>query len=200
MLRNSDRAVRRPRDLEERLGLECLGLLPLVAADKPPEKHGGEVPKKLGKQPNKQMLAATERLAALVPNNQRPVQNRLDLSHKVLDDPFSHFSERLRSVKTALDSMAELRPVQCIGMISAVPGEGKSTIAVNLANVFAHGGRSTLLIDADLRNPELSRRLGCRCQVRSLELMAVFVRLNEATRVVSDGRLCFLPQSSGGAS
>ena len=193
VLRNSDRAVRRPRDLEERLGLECLGLLPLVAADKPPEKHGGEVPKKPGEQPNKQMLAATERLAALVPNNQRPVQNRLDLSHKVLDDPFSHFSERLRSVKTALDSMAELRPVQCIGVISAVPGEGKSTIAVNLANVFAHGGRSTLLIDADLRNPQLTRRLAAGAKCGLLELMAGSVQLNEAARVVSDRRLCFLP-------
>ena len=56
--------------------------------------------------------------------------------------------------------MAQIRPVQCIGVISAVPGEGKSTIAVNLANVLARGGRSTLLIDADLRNPQLTRRLG----------------------------------------
>ena len=69
VLRNSDRTVRRPRDVEERLGLECLGLVPLIATNEPPEKHGGEVPKKPGERlPNKQMLAATERLAALVPN------------------------------------------------------------------------------------------------------------------------------------
>jgi succinoglycan biosynthesis transport protein ExoP len=116
-----------------------------------------------------------------------------DLTYKVLDDPFSHFSEGLRSVKTALDIMALTRPVQCIGMISALPGEGKSTVAINLANVLAGGGRSTLLIDADLRNPELSRRLSPDAKSGLLEVMANMMPLSQATRVVSDEGLCFLP-------
>ena len=78
-------------------------------------------------------LAAVERLAPLVAKKPACRRSRLDLTHKVLNDPFSHFSERMRSIKTALDSMAQLRPVQCIGVISAIPGEGKSTVAVNLA-------------------------------------------------------------------
>jgi succinoglycan biosynthesis transport protein ExoP len=183
VLRNFDRTVRRPRDVEERLRLECLGLVPFVKADEPP-KRAYEVPKP---------LAAAARLAPLVPSKPRPAEASLDLTHKVEDDPFSHFSERLRSVKTALDSAALIRPVKCIGVISAMPGEGKSTVAVNLANVFARGGRSTLLIDADLRNPELSRRFGAGATCGLLELMAGSVPLDLATRVVSDSTLCFLP-------
>ena len=78
-------------------------------------------------------------------------------------------------------------------MISAIPGEGKSTVAVNLANVLARGGRSTLLIDADLRNPQLTRRLGKDPKCGLIELMAGTVHLTEATCMVSDSRLCFLP-------
>ena len=117
----------------------------------------------------------------------------IDLTHKAVQDPFSHFSERVRSIKTALDGVAQLRPVHCIGVISAIPGEGKSTIAVNLANALARGGRSTLLIDADLRNPELSRRLGAGAKYGLIELMAGSVPLTQATRVVSESKLCFVP-------
>jgi polysaccharide biosynthesis transport protein len=186
VLRNFDRTVRRPRDVEERLRLECLGLVPFIKADEPP-KHGDEVPNA------PKLPAAAARMVSLVPSKPRSVETGLDLMHKVEDDPFSHFSERLRSVKTALDSAALVRPVKCIGVISAMPGEGKSTVAVNLANVFARGGRSTLLIDADLRNPELSRRLGAGATCGLLELMAGSVPLTAATRVVSDSTLCFLP-------
>ena len=181
---NFDRSVRRPRDVEERLGLECLGLVPLMAAAKEPSKQTVGAPK---------LPAVVGRPAPLVSNRPRPAELSVDLTHKVANDPFSHFSERLRSLKTGLDSMALQRPMQCIGVISAIPGEGKSTIAVNLANVLARGGRSTLLIDADLRNPALSRRLGPGAKCGLLELMAGSVSLAEATRVVSDTKLCFLP-------
>jgi Mrp family chromosome partitioning ATPase len=43
---------------------------------------------------------------------------------------------------------------------SAMPGEGKSTLARNLALVFAEGGERVLLIDADLRRPSVPETLG----------------------------------------
>ena len=49
------------------------------------------------------------------------------------------------------------------------------------------------MIDADLRNPQLSRRLAADAKYGLLELMAGSVPLNQATRVVSDSKLCFLP-------
>ena len=193
VLRNFDRTVRRPRDLEERLHLECLGLVPLIASGKQ-QNQMGEGLKLFGKYMGQGIkFFGTSEQPALVPAKANPVEVRPDLTYKVLDDPFSHFSEGLRSVKTALDIMALTRPVQCIGIISALPGEGKSTVAINLANVLAGGGRSTLLIDADLRNPELSRRLSPDAKSGLLELMANTMPLSQVTRVVSDERLCFLP-------
>jgi polysaccharide biosynthesis transport protein len=194
VLRNSDRTLRRPRDVEERFRLECIGLLPLIAAAEPPKKQLGEVTSNSeGDLPNKILGNVPRLLAAGRPVASSKPRARLDLTHKVANDPFSHFSERVRSVKIALDSVAQIRPLQCIGVISALPGEGKSTVAVNLANVLARGGRSTLLIDADLRNPQLTRRLGRDAKCGLLELMAGSVQLTEATRMVSDSTLCFLP-------
>lgn len=47
-----------------------------------------------------------------------------------------------------------------IAVTSSVPGEGKSFVAANLAMTMASAGNSVLLIDADFRNPALSRHLG----------------------------------------
>ena len=89
--------------------------------------------------------------------------------------------------------MALTRPINCIGMISASPGEGKSTIAVNLANLFAGGGQSTLLIDGDMRNPELSRQLAIDAKTGLLELIAGGIPLAKATRAIPETTLRFVP-------
>jgi polysaccharide biosynthesis transport protein len=47
-----------------------------------------------------------------------------------------------------------------IGVTSVRPGEGKSTVSLNLATTLAAGGASVLLIDGDMRSPGLSRHLG----------------------------------------
>jgi hypothetical protein len=83
------------------------------------------------------VLATAGRLAPPVIKKPPAAKPALDLTHKTAEEPFSHFSERMRSIKTALDGLAQLNPVQCIGVISAVPGEGKSTAAVNLAQARA---------------------------------------------------------------
>jgi polysaccharide biosynthesis transport protein len=48
--------------------------------------------------------------------------------------------------------------MKVIGLTSILPQEGKSTIAANYAQLIAQGGCSTILVDADLRNPTLSRQ------------------------------------------
>jgi succinoglycan biosynthesis transport protein ExoP len=181
VLRNFDRAIRRPRDVEERLGLECLGMVPFIATrQRKTTSHG---PK---------LLQAVERLMT-VPVKDSPPEADLDLTRKVLDDPFSHFSEGLRSIKTGLDILALTRPIKTLGVISATPGEGKSTIAVNLANLFAAGGRSTLLIDGDLRNPQLSRLLSPDAKGGLVELIAGKIAFTKAMRAIPQSTLRFIP-------
>ena len=178
-----DRSVRRPRDVEERLRLNCLGLVPLIVPPDSPQAKG-----KASK-----LLATAGRKPPLVTKKPRSLIAVPDLTHKATENPFSHFSERMRSIKTALDGLAQLHPVQCIGVISAVPGEGKSTVALNLAQAFARGGRSTLLIDADLRSAQLSRLLLNDAGYGLVELLAGSVPLNQATRILSGSKLCFVP-------
>ena len=181
VLRNFDRAMRRPRDVEERLGLECLGMVPLIATrQRKTTSHG---PK---------LLQAIERLMA-VPDKENPPEADLDLTRKVLDDPFSHFSEGLRSIKTGLDILTLTRPIKTLGVISAMPGEGKSTIAVNLANLFAAAGRTTLLIDGDMRNPQLSRLLSPDAKAGLVELIAGKIAFTKAMRAIPQSTLRFIP-------
>ena len=45
------------------------------------------------------------------------------------------------------------KPIQTLLVTSAVPGEGKTVTAANLAVVFAQAGRRVLLVDADMRKP-----------------------------------------------
>jgi succinoglycan biosynthesis transport protein ExoP len=56
------------------------------------------------------------------------------------------------------DAASVLRGI--LGVTSLRPGEGKSTVALNLASTLAASGASVLLIDADMRRPGLSRHLG----------------------------------------
>ena len=72
--------------------------------------------------------------------------------------PFSATAEALRYIKVAID----LHPTgaKIIGMVSALPGEGKTTVATSFAAFVAKSGAKALLIDADLRNPSMTRSLG----------------------------------------
>ncbi|RWM77981.1 MAG: chain-length determining protein, partial [Mesorhizobium sp.] len=70
-----------------------------------------------------------------------------------VDAPASMFSETLRSAKIAFDVVMEGQGSRVIGIVSVLPGEGKSTVAANLAGLLAANGSKTLLVDGDLRNP-----------------------------------------------
>lgn len=76
-----------------------------------------------------------------------------------INAPSSSFAETLRNIKLAGDVVLQRNPSKVIGFVSALPREGKTTAAANFAGLLAANGARTLLIDADLRNPGLSRNL-----------------------------------------
>ncbi len=98
-------------------------------------------------------------------SKQKPIVGKLRATQdsnafRLISDvaPFSATAEALRYIKVAID----LHPTggKVIGIISALPGEGKTTLATSFAAFVAKSGSRTLLIDADLRNPSMTRALG----------------------------------------
>jgi non-specific protein-tyrosine kinase len=69
--------------------------------------------------------------------------------------PRSAAAEAYRTLRTNVDFTAVDEPVRTLLVTSAVPSEGKTVTAANLAIAFALAGRSVLLVDADLRRPSI---------------------------------------------
>jgi capsular exopolysaccharide synthesis family protein len=70
-------------------------------------------------------------------------------------------AEEFRTLRSRLYQIREKMPLKRLMVTSALPKEGKSFVAANLAQVMVRQhGRRALLIDADLRNPGMHRHLG----------------------------------------
>lgn len=91
---------------------------------------------------------------------------------EVIARPISRFAEAIRAIKVAVDFFPASRKPQIIGIISSLPGEGKSTLAANLAALAANSGSRAVLIDGDLRNPSLTSRLMPNVTAGLVEVLA----------------------------
>jgi exopolysaccharide transport family protein len=108
--------------------------------------------------------------------------------------PFSATAEALRYIKVAID----LHPTggKVIGIVSALPGEGKTTVAAGFAAFVAKSGARTLLVDADLRNPSMTRTLGYQDAPGLLELVADKSALADLVITDAKHKFDFLPAST----
>jgi Mrp family chromosome partitioning ATPase len=80
---------------------------------------------------------------------------------EALKDPNSPVGEELRLLRANVQAIRQKRPLRCLAVVSALPGEGKSTISVGLAAALAREpGRRILLVESDLRRPAISLDLG----------------------------------------
>jgi len=91
---------------------------------------------------------------------------------EVLNRPYSSFSESLKTVKASVSIIGDTTALGCLGVTSALHGEGKSTVAVNLARLLAGSGVKTLLIDADIRTAQASAALAPKAKAGLLEAIA----------------------------
>ena len=95
--------------------------------------------------------------------------------------PDSYVAEQYRALRGRIDAIAAQRPVCTLAVTSALPREGKTTAAINLAIVTAMSlGRRVLLIDCDLRKPKIHEALGLRPEAGLAELLTDAANLDQA--------------------
>jgi protein-tyrosine kinase len=131
-------------------------------------------------------------------------------------DDAARGTEEFRTLRSRLYSAREKMPLKKILITSALPKEGKSFTAANLAQVLVRQhGRRVLLIDADLRGPRLHMMLGTtsapglsdylqgisdefsimqRGPMESLFFVPSGGEISDPAELVSNGRLKFLLQ------
>ena len=76
------------------------------------------------------------------------------------DEPLAAPSEAVRRLRTNLQFIDVANRPKSIVITSSIPGEGKSTIALNLAVSLADTGARIILVDADLRRPSMANYVG----------------------------------------
>lgn len=110
-------------------------------------------------------------VAATVPRQKIPKRasgEALSVADNLIVAPLSNYSESIRRIKLAVEqatrrpgfSDSGRRQGIVVVVSSAAPNEGKSTIALSLMRAFGMGGRTTLLIDCDMRRPSIHKQLG----------------------------------------
>jgi succinoglycan biosynthesis transport protein ExoP len=84
----------------------------------------------------------------------------LPLHHYVIAKPLSLYAEAVRTLRTAIEMSNVDSPPRIVMVTSSVPAEGKSSISLSLAAATQKAGKSTIIIDLDLRRPVIGTRMG----------------------------------------
>jgi len=100
---------------------------------------------------------------AIVPQTNwkgKGAEHEPDSGPEILWDARSSFAESMRIFRTSIQLSSTSRGSRVIAITSCQPGEGKSTLSMNLAATLAQGGKKVVLVDTDMRRPSVYWRLG----------------------------------------
>lgn len=132
-----------------------------------------------------------------------PVLSSVPVDSRARKDPLivagsagSVRAEALRQLRTNLQFVNVDEPARTLVVTSAVPGEGKSTTACNLAIVFAEAGKRVVLVDADLRRPRLAEYLGVDGTVGVTNVLAGQATVDDALQEWGTSGVFVLPSGS----
>ncbi|HJV64118.1 MAG TPA: polysaccharide biosynthesis tyrosine autokinase [Geomonas sp.] len=121
------------------------------------------------KEPEEAERALSLPLLALIPFISKKEGEQALISHRA---PKSVASEAFKELRTALRFCSLKKQKQVLLITSSLAGEGKSTVACNLAITLTQTGARVLLVDCDLRCSSLHLKLGCTPGAGLTELMA----------------------------
>lgn len=171
-----DRTFRSRGDIEQRLKSEFIGMIPTWK----PSLNAASI--------DEQSLP---RLEWADPDRQ--VRRSGSALWAFTSSPTSAFAEAIGHVTFAILRNAEKSDGRIIGMTSVLPNEGASTVAAAVVQSLAKSGRSVILVDCDLRHPELTKDLAPHAQVGLQEILLGQASLQDG--ILSDARtgFAFLP-------
>ncbi|WP_052888720.1 P-loop NTPase [Thermogemmatispora carboxidivorans] len=106
--------------------------------------------------------------------------------------------ESYRILRTNIGFCSIDTPVNYLLITSSVPGEGKSTVAANLAIFMAKAGKRTLLVDADMRRPTLHRLFGVSAAEAGLSSAIMAMSQSSTTPLPSVSASRKRPTEQGG--
>ena len=117
----------------------------------------------------------------------------LSVSRITQDLPHSPTAEAFRSLGRFLDLALERQGIRKISLCSARPGEGKTTVAVNLASVLAQQGHHVVLIDGNLRSPQIHSLFEKDLVPGLCDLLTGFLPIQDALKRVDILGVTILP-------
>jgi polysaccharide biosynthesis transport protein len=174
-----DRRVKTLEQAEQISGVPSLAAVPLISA--------GELAGRARRGRN-ELGHYDPRTTKLLPPSLQP-----PLMRYAADEPGTFFAEAIRAVRLTIQRTLRVQPIKVILVTSALEGEGKTTLAANLALSFATLGIKTLLVDADLRNPGLTRALCPHADAGLLQVATGQMPLERAILLDRSSGLSILP-------
>jgi succinoglycan biosynthesis transport protein ExoP len=170
-----DRVFRTSAQIEATLQLPCLSIVPLL-------KDTGQ------KKPSPDATVQADKEFS-----QRTICRRSGMYWVASTLPLSRFAESIRSIKLAIDLNPTKTSNKIVGITSALPNEGKSTITASLAQLIAHAGKRVIVVDCDLRNPSLSNNLAPGATAGIIDVLSGARSLEETVWRDPKTNLAFLP-------
>jgi succinoglycan biosynthesis transport protein ExoP len=164
-----DTSVKTPDDLEQKLSVTFLGLLPELGEDEAQQarrrrRRGGKPAADTG-----------------------PIELALHTR------PSSGLAEAARSIRTNLMFMNPDRPYRKLLVTSSAPSEGKTTVACSIAIAMAQGGQRVCIVDCDLRRPRLHRIFGRAGDAGLTNLLMGDATLDEVSKPTDIANLWSIP-------
>lgn len=114
----------------------------------------------------------------------------------VIDNPRSPISEAFRSLRTNLEFSGVDEPLKTILFTSPDVGDGKTLIAANLALTLAQTEKKVILLDCDLRRPNIYRSLGVKPSPGLSEVFREHLNILDAVQFVDSKNLAVIPAGS----